>query len=1017
MPRPFNNRWKRFRLASLVVLSSVFAVSCGGGGGDGDVEDNGGGVIGTGLQLDGTVPTNRALAESTIEIKARSGERSSATIASNGRFTVDGVQGEGPYLLRVNLGNGIFYYGISHAIDAASATQNVHAYSDIVIRNWFAQNNLDIDASFNIVGPLSNLPTQSDVAAISSALTALVEPALDAYGLGEVDLQTVEFSADDTGVDQFLDQNPVNLNDDTITIVITEPETGTATTVTNNLSISTDFTAVDSVAPSAPVAIRALASASNEIVIAWETAGDNVAVVNFEIIRDGVAVAESPFPVFIDTGLQSGIVYEYAIVAIDADGNRSAASEVAESSTLAAPDNVPPPSPTSVELLAGTSSINVSWTQSEIGDVASFTLLRSEAGSMLDTLVRVTTTEFDDIGLNSGTEYCYQVIASDASENDSPASDLVCTSTSGTSLSTAPPVTVMPTPQPTPTPAPTPTPTPAGDFENLLAVDVTAVSCTEELRTADVDGTVTIPAGCYSIPSSLRLGDDDFLTLEPGVIFKFGASTDFVVGDGASLTANGTLANPIVLSGEQPTAGFWRGLEFNFSNNLNNQLENVVIEYAGAGSSDSDSALEINANTSFVSRVSANRVLLRNSQNDGFTIDNGAILERFDSIISTSNNRSGLITPELASSIGATSQLTGNTIDAIALSNTDVDVASTLPNLGVPWLVDRLDVDAPLEIAAGNTLIFESLGSVDVSASGSLRAVGTAAQPIVFTSGQMTPGFWSGVTFAFSPSVNNVLDHIVIEFAGSGSPAQASALRVSANTSNPTRLSVSNAVLRNSRGSGFVLPAGLILEGFSSITSTGNDQSGRVSTDVVSGLGMGLELQGNTLDQIELFDRDINRAQIWPALNVPYLFDQVDVDSTLTLSPGSVFIGVSGASFNVSQDGSLNAVGTAIAPITFSGSQSTPGFWDGIAFAFSDSTQNVLEHVTISDAGGGGAPNSRGAIALNCNVSFSSRLSLSNMTVSNGISWGLFSAATGCIIDVGPNVNLVDNALGDFNLQ
>lgn len=1009
-------RVKRIRLASLVVLFSVFVVSCGGGGsggGDADVNvQDTGGIIGTGLQLDGTVPTNRAFAESTIDIKARSGERSTATIGSNGRFSVDGVQGEGPFLLRVNLGNDIYYYGISHAVDAVSATQNVHAYSDIVIRNWFARSGLDIDASFNIVGPLSNLPTQTDVASINAAFNALVAPALEAYGLGTVDeLQDVSFAADNRGVDQFLDQNPVIVDDGEITIVITDPETGTATTVSENLSIDTDFTAVDTIPPSAPVGVRALPSASNEIVVAWETGGDNVAVVSFEVLRDGEVVAESPFPVYIDSPLQSGVDYEYTIVAIDAAGNRSQASVAIESSTLAAPDNTPPPSPTGVQLVSGTSSINISWTQSGISDVTSFALLRSEAGSMFDSLVRVTTTAFDDVGLNSGTEYCYQVIASDASENDSPPSDVVCANTAGTTVSTAPVIVT-----PTPTPEPAPAPTPQTGLENLLAVDVSAVSCTEELSSSDIDGTETIPAGCYLIPRTLTLRDDDFLTLEPGVIFKFAANTQITVGDGSSLTALGTEANPIVFTGEQPSSGFWRGVEFNFSNNLNNQLENVVIEYAGAGSGTDNAALELNANSSFVTRVSANRVLLRHSLNRGFTIDDGSILERFDNVISTSNSSTGLVTPEIAGSIGSTSQFTGNTVDGITLSNIDVDVVSTLPNFGVPWFVDSLTVDAPLEIAAGNMLVFDSGGDVTVGDSGSLRAIGTDDTPIVFTASQMTPGYWQGINFNFSPSINNVLDHVVIEFAGSGTLSRAAALRASANTSFPTRLSVSNTLLQNSRGSGFSLQTGVIIDDFSNVTSVSNDQSGSIAAIAVPGLGAGLELQGNTLDVVELLGSSITTPQTWPAINVPYQFDRLILDAALTLSPGSSFVAVSGAEIRVDQEGLLNAVGTASAPIRFFGAQATPGYWDGINILFSNSPQNVLDHVVISDAGGGGLPVNHGSIQLNCNSSFPAQINLSNTTVSNGISWGVFTARAGCTVNVGANVDLAGNELGEFNL-
>ena len=644
---------RRCRTATALVFAGVLLAGCSAGGG----EDDGGGIIGTGIQIRGTVPTNRAFAEATIEIRANSGELSTAAIASNGTFTANGVQGDAPYLLRVNLGNDIFLYGISSSVDAASITQNVHAYSDIASRNLFAQNGLDIDSVFESTGPLTLTPSPADIAAADANVTALIAPALSSYGLANVNLQDVDFVADNTGVDLFLDQNPVIVNNGNITIVITDPDNSTASTVADNLPINTDLSAADNIAPLAPTGVRALASASNEIVVAWESASDNIAVVSYNVLRDGVVIEETPFPVFIDTGLQSGVVFEYEIVAIDAAGNESPLSVAASSTTLAAPDITAPPSPTNVQLNAGTASVAVTWTQSDIADVASFTLLRSEAGSMLDTLVRVTSTAFDDVGLNSGTEYCYQVIASDASENDSPASDLVCTVTSGSSF------TGVPTPVGTPVTPTTPTPgtSPAA---SLLAVDVSNIACTQELTNNDVDGTVTLPAGCYMVDNGLSLGDDDFLTLSPGTVLKFASSDSLTIASGGSLTALGTEANPIVFTGQQPTDGFWAGLSFNFSNNLNNQLQNVIIEFAGSGSSASTAALRLGANGSFASRLSANSVLLRNSTSAGFRIENGSILDAFEDVISTENEFAGEIIPTLAASIGATGQLTGSQMTA-----------------------------------------------------------------------------------------------------------------------------------------------------------------------------------------------------------------------------------------------------------------------------------------------------------------------------------------------------------------
>ena len=52
---------------------------------------------------------------------------------------------------------------------------------------------------------------------------------------------------------------------------------------------------------------------------------------------------------------------------------------------------------------------------------------------------------------------------------------------------------------------------------------------------------------------------------------------------------------------------------------------------------------------------------------------------------------------------------------------------------------------------------------------GTLKAVGTASLPIVFTGTSATPGWWDGIAItgtAVAPNVGSVLDHVVIEYGG-----------------------------------------------------------------------------------------------------------------------------------------------------------------------------------------------------------------------------------------------------------
>jgi hypothetical protein len=135
---------------------------------------------------------------------------------------------------------------------------------------------------------------------------------------------------------------------------------------------------------------------------------------------------------------------------------------------------------------------------------------------------------------------------------------------------------------------------------------------------------------------------------------------------------------------------------------------------------------------------------------------------------------------------------TGNAKDEILLPSDHAysdwqDPEATLHERGVPYFVGSsnsagdLRVDggqgklAKLTIEPGVTMKFKKGGVLRITVAsgtnaptGVLVAAGTAAKPIVFTSGEDAPvaGSWLGLTFGEVPSPNNKIDHARIEFAG-----------------------------------------------------------------------------------------------------------------------------------------------------------------------------------------------------------------------------------------------------------
>lgn len=86
----------------------------------------------------------------------------------------------------------------------------------------------------------------------------------------------------------------------------------------------------------------------------------------------------------------------------------------------------------------------------------------------------------------------------------------------------------------------------------------------------------------------------------------------------------------------------------------------------------------------------------------------------------------------------------------------------------------------------------------------------------------------------------------------------------------------------------------------------------------------------------------------------------ISVNAALTISPGTTVRCSSGSMLMVDSAGSLSAVGTAAEPITFAGATASRGFWGGIRFLDSGSSNNRLEYVTIEHGGSTG----NGAVML-----------------------------------------------------
>lgn len=96
---------------------------------------------------------------------------------------------------------------------------------------------------------------------------------------------------------------------------------------------------VDTEAPTAPANLQGTAVSPTEVSLAWEPATDNVGVVGYRVIRDGLALADLAALGLTDATRQPGTTASYEVVAYDSEGNVSAPATV----DVTTPTAPPPP--------------------------------------------------------------------------------------------------------------------------------------------------------------------------------------------------------------------------------------------------------------------------------------------------------------------------------------------------------------------------------------------------------------------------------------------------------------------------------------------------------------------------------------------------------------------------------------------------------------------------------------------------------------------------------------------------
>lgn len=299
-----------------------------------------------------------------------------------------------------------------------------------------------------------------------------------------------------------------------------------------------------------------------------------------------------------------------------------------------------------------------------------------------------------------------------------------------------------------------------------------------------------------------------------------------------------------------------------------------------------------------------------------------------------------------------------------------------------------IEVSAALTINPGVNVVMCAGASIDVSESGSINAVGTAAAPISFKGEVATSGYWEGLRVG-SNNPNNRLEYVTISDAGSYWGWEYANLFLN----DAGRLVIKNSTVSNSDQVGFFAANGTTISEFANNTFSSNGTVGvSVEAQHVEALDEATNYNsGNGENYIHVRSGNITSDQVWKRTTTPLLIlSTIDINAGLTINAGSTVLFEAGEGLDVTESGWLSAVGSATMPINFNGRFNTPGYWSGLRIG-SNNPNNKLTYVSITDGGYYWGWEYSGLV-------LNGRVEMDNTTISNSNSWGVYVYASSTML-------------------
>ncbi|MDH5377847.1 MAG: chitobiase/beta-hexosaminidase C-terminal domain-containing protein, partial [Gammaproteobacteria bacterium] len=422
------------------LLTALLLSACGGGS-----NEEAGKTSSPTLKLQGLASDGTALGNKKVILKGANGRLIRVTTSSEGVFTISNARLQPlgfPLLIQLATDDKTFLYSIA----TEDGYININPLTDLVIRNWFLSNGLDIDAEFPVSAPppapelnrvakIQSLPGKQQLSSLRAVVSRLLERIYSSYRIkSEYDFFTKKFEIGPFEFNAILSYLKFDRKLDRLSMSYIEPTIGLEGKLLSDYDLTQALDSEDTQAPSIPTGLIARANQPSKVLLYWESSLDNKGVAGYRVFPDVVLIDfkdEIVSPPFLISGLTKNTEYCFTIKAIDSSNNLSEASSPVCVTTLQNEDGIGPANLSAPILVEKTDTrLALEWSASTEEDFLAYQLFLREGESP----VRIKTL-FNNghvvENLRPSTRYCYQLKALDNSLNESGFTEQTCIVTHG----------------------------------------------------------------------------------------------------------------------------------------------------------------------------------------------------------------------------------------------------------------------------------------------------------------------------------------------------------------------------------------------------------------------------------------------------------------------------------------------------------------------------------------------------------------------------------------------------------